>query len=246
MQSLLTFAFLAGCLNAQSTLPTDIHSEADLSAARALKSAAIRTRSIRALLPRAEEMAAQWSSEAKLYGIIGKTPENKLRMEPETWTFYFGDPKARDGAFEVVFHNEDLYSRQGIKNGVLMREYFRNGAFEGRHTQKVDFKPYDYVNCRPVSMKFIDTVDLAENIHRDKIMPAELAQYRISLFHARNDQCDILGRMATLLTEKPILRKYQRRTLWVVTGAEESVFYRATNGKRLLRRSREVPSSPTY
>lgn len=195
--------------------------------------------SVHALLPRAFRMAREWSPGAALYSILGRTPRNDERYEPEEWGFIFGDPETRDGTFEVVFHNGVIFKRRGIRESVKMVEFFKDGSFVSRRSALIEWEGLDYKECRPVAPKFVDTLELMKEVHREKLRAAELDQYRVAMLNARDNHCDGLGFLSQFITEKPIPKDLHSKTLWIVSGAEETLFFSGKNGKLLYRRPRK-------
>ncbi|MFH1724136.1 MAG: hypothetical protein ABII00_05875 [Elusimicrobiota bacterium] len=195
--------------------------------------------SVRRLLERTWKMAREWSEDAALYSVLGKTPRNSARWEPEQWQFIFGDSNGKDGAFLVVYVDGVLHGREGIKGQVRLTEFFKDGHFVNRSARIVDWTTNDYRDCRPVSPKFADTPVLEEKIRDLKLVPNELSQFRVALLHPSNNNCDGLGHLSLFLPEKPIPRKLLKRSLWIVTGSKATTFFDARTGKKLWRRARD-------
>lgn len=198
--------------------------------------------SLTGLLKSAGVMARQWSAGARLYSILGSSPGNPSRWEPERWEFYYGDPETKDGMFHIAYENGALSGRKGIKGGVAAVERFNDGKLVTKSANLVDWTTNDYEDCRPVSEPFLDAALLDKEVREVPMSPDELGRFRVALLRARNDKCDGLGHISLYLTEKPIPKKMRGKTIWVVTGPEETVFFDGATGEPLLKRLRK-PSS---
>ncbi|MFH2203536.1 MAG: hypothetical protein ABIJ96_10505 [Elusimicrobiota bacterium] len=199
--------------------------------------------SVHALLPRAYKMARQWSPGAALYSLLGGAPRNERMLEPEKWTFIFGNPGARSGRFRVRFADQAIEYREGISKGVQMEEFFAMNAFSSRKSQRTKWQSNDYKNCRAVGDRFTDSLEIEKLIQEQKFPSGQYNQYRMTLLRPLNDHCDGLGIQAQFLTEKPIPRNLRGKALWVITNATESIFLDAQSGRLLLRRSRKQQDS---
>lgn len=201
--------------------------------------------SIKKLLAGAGKMALQWSPGARLYAALGKAPGNAERWQGEDWEFFFGDPKTKDGFFHVVYADGVLSGRDGVKGGVHAVEQFSDGKLAQKRAIETEWTTNDYKDCLPPLEPFIDTAELDKRIRSVPMAPDELGRYRIALLRSRNDHCDGLGAYSLFLPEKPIPKGLRSKTLWIVTGPEETVFFDAKSGEPLLRRLRgPKPAAP--
>ncbi|TPW19535.1 MAG: hypothetical protein FD126_2589 [Elusimicrobia bacterium] len=198
--------------------------------------------SLTGLLKSAGAMARQWSAGAKLYSILGSSPGNPSRWEPERWEFYYGDPETKDGMFHVFYENGALAGRKGVKGGVAAVERYNDGKLVSKAATAVDWTTNDYDDCRPVSEPFLDAALLDAQVRDVPMSPDELGRFRVVLLRAKNDKCDGLGHISLYLTEKPIPAKMRGKTIWVVTGPEETVFFTGATGEPLLKRLRKPTS----
>lgn len=214
-------------------------------AAEAGKKATAHLASLTKLLKSSGAMARQWSAGAKLYSILGSSPGNPSRWEPERWEFYYGDPETKDGMFHVVYEDGALSGRKGVKEGVALVERFNDGKLVSKSANEVDWTTNDYDDCRPVTEPFLDAALLDAKIRDVPMAPDELGRFRVVLLRARNDNCDGLGHISLYLAEKPIPKKMRSKTIWVVTGPDEIVFFDGATGEGLLRRLRKsAPKGP--
>ncbi len=94
-------------------------------------------------------------------------------------------------------------------------------------------------NPRPAALKFVATVELMREVRRERLRAAELDQYRVAMINPRDNHCDGLGFLSRFIIEKPIPKKLRNKTLWIVSGAKETIFFSAKTGKLLYRRSRK-------
>ncbi|TBR21730.1 hypothetical protein EPO15_09550 [bacterium] len=197
--------------------------------------------SLAGILQSAGQMARQWSAGAKLYSILGSSPGNPSRWEPEKWEFYYGDPKTKDGMFHIVYENGALSGRKGVKDGVAVVERFHDGKLVSKGANEVDWVTNDYDDCLPAAEPFLDAAKLDAQIRDVPIAPDELGRFRVVLLRAKNDNCDGLGYISLFLQEKPIPKKMRGKTLWIVTGPDETVFFDGGTGEPLLRRLKRAP-----
>lgn len=204
--------------------------------------ATARLGSLKGLLKSAGAMARQWSAGAKLYSILGSSPGNPARWEPERWEFYYGDPETKDGMFHVVYEDGALSGRKGVKGGVAAVERFHDGKLVSKSANMVDWTTNDYDDCRPLAEPFLDTALLDAKIRDVPVTPDELGRFRVVLLRAKNDSCDGLGNISQYLAEKPIPKKMRAKTIWAVTGPDETVFFDGVTGEPLLRRLRKAPA----
>ena len=204
------------------------------------KSAAVaRLANLTGLLKSAGTMARQWSPGAKLYSILGSSPGNPVRWEPERWEFYYGDPETKEGMFHVIYENGALSGRKGVKAGVAAVERFNDGKLVSKSANMVDWTTNDYDDCRPVAEPFLDASLLDAKVRDVPMTPDELGRFRVVLLRAKNDNCDGLGHISLYLAEKPIPKKMRSKTIWIVTGPDETVFFDGATGEPLLRRLRK-------
>lgn len=192
--------------------------------------------SLTGLLKSAETTAKQWSAGARLYSILGSAPGNTQRWEPERWEFYFGDPETKDGMFQVVFENGALAARKAVKGEVAALERFHDGKLVSKGANIVEWTTNDYADCRPVETPFLDAALLDAKVREVPMTPDELGRFRVVLLRAKNDNCDGLGHISLYLAEKPIPKAMRSKTLWIVSGPEETVFFAAADGEPLLKR----------
>ena len=197
--------------------------------------------SLHALLPRAFKMARQWSQRAALYSVQGKGPRNEKMLEPEEWMLTFGDPESLDGRFRVVFKDQIIASREGIKKGIEMSESFKDGVFHSRNAIRTSWTSNDYQTCMPVSHRFVDSMEVDKALKDAKFPPGLKNQYRISLLHPLTDNCDGLGFLSQFLAEKPIPERLRDRSLWIISNQKETLFLDAETGIERLRRPRKSP-----
>lgn len=193
---------------------------------------------IHGLLPEASRMAREWSPGAVLYSALGRLPRNDRLLEPEEWSLIFGDPETRDGNFQVTFHNGVLHSRQGVQNSVKVAEFFREGKLAERLAGIVSWSSPDYDQCLPLARKFVDVRRIDQALREEELQPGPLDQFRFALLNPRTNHCDGLGHLSQFLTEKPVPRRLRSRTLWIVTGEEETLYFDGVRGRLLHRRSR--------
>lgn len=205
------------------------------------KEAVAHLSSLKAMLKSAGQMARQWSAEARLYSILGSSPGNPARWEPERWEFYYGDPKTKDGMFHIVYENGALSGRKGVKEGVALVERFNDGKLLSKSAGEVDWTTNDYDDCRPVVEPFLDAALLDARVRDVPMTPDELGRFRVVLLRAKNDNCDGLGHISLYLPEKPIPKKMRGKTIWAVTGPDETVFFDGATGEPLLRRLKRAP-----
>lgn len=194
--------------------------------------------SIKSLLVSAELMARQWSPSAVLYSALGLAPANAARYQPARWEFFYGDPKTKDGVFHVVYDDGVITGRSGIKAGAQIIEQFTNGKLSAQRSSEVDWTTHDYADCRPISLPLADTTRLDKEVRAVPIVPDEEGRFRIVLLRARNDNCDGLGHLSLYLPEKPIPKGMSGKSIWIVTGPQERVFFDAGTAEPLLRRLR--------
>jgi hypothetical protein len=195
--------------------------------------------SLSGMLKASGAMARQWSAGAKLYSILGSSPGNPGRWEPERWEFYYGDPETKDGMFHVAYENGALSGRRGIKGGVAAIERFSDGKLASKNASLTDWSTNDYDDCRPVAEPFLDAALLDAQVRDVPMTPDELGRFRLALLRAKNDNCDGLGHISLYLAEKPIPKKMRSKTIWAVTGPDETVFFDGTTGEPLLKRLRK-------
>lgn len=193
---------------------------------------------VHGLLPEAFRMAREWSPGAVLYSALGRLPRNDRLLEPEEWSLIFGDPETQDGNFQVTFHNGVLQSRQGVQNSVKVAEFFQEGKLAERLTGVVTWSSLDYGQCLPLAPRFVDVDRIDRALREVQLQPGPMEQFRFALLNPRSDHCDGLGHLSQFLTEKPIPGRLRARTLWIVTGEKETLYFDAVRGKLLHRRSR--------
>lgn len=196
--------------------------------------------SLTALLKSAGAMALQWSEGAKLYSILGSSPGNPTRWEPERWEFYYGDPQTKEGMFHVIYEDGALSGRKGVKGGVAAVERFHDGKLVSKGANAVDWTTNDYEDCRPVKEPFLDAAKLDAQVRDVPMTPDELGRFRVVLLRAKNDNCDGLGHISQYLPEKPIPKTMRSKTVWVVTGPDETVFFDGATGEPLLKRLKKA------
>ena len=193
---------------------------------------------IRKLLAQADKMARQWSPGARLYSALGRAPGNPARYEPEEWEFIYGDPESKDGAFHVVFQDGTMAGRSGIKGGVRAVEQFQDGRLLAKRAEETEWTTNDYLDCRPIVEPFADAAELDKEIRAVPMTPDSLGRFRFVLLRSKNNHCDGLGNVSQFLPEKPIPKKLLMKSLWIVSGPEEIVFFDAKTGVPLLKRLR--------
>ncbi|MBI3297534.1 MAG: hypothetical protein HYZ75_05190 [Elusimicrobia bacterium] len=192
---------------------------------------------IKSLLAGAERMAKQWSPGARLYSALGMAPGNPARYQPERWELFYGDPKTKDGVFHVVYDDGTVTARSGIKAGGQVVEQFQDGKLIAQRMSEVEWVASDYEDCLPIREPFIDTALLDKEVRAVPLEPDD-GVFRVVLLRPKNDDCDGLGHMSLYLPEKPVPKSMKGKSLWIVTGPEERVFFDAKTGKPLLRRLR--------
>lgn len=212
---------------------------ADAAEVRAPERAGAKFASLTGMLKSAGAMARQWSAGAKLYSILGSSPGNPGRWEPERWEFYYGDPETKDGMFHIAYENGALSGRRGVKGGVAAVERFSDGKLVSKTANLTDWSTNDYDDCRPVAEPFLDAALLDAHVRDVPMTPDELGRFRLALLRAKNDNCDGLGHISLYLAEKPIPKKMRSKTIWAVTGPEETVFFDGATGDPLLKRLRK-------